>query len=39
MKQAFHPLHKHNIAQAWQEENTFFQAFSSVPGCQTFIVS
>jgi len=23
MKQAFYPLHKQNIARAWQQENTF----------------
>jgi len=35
MKQAFSPLHKRNIARAWQQENTFIQAFRSVTGCQT----
>jgi len=35
MKQAFYLLHKQNIARAWQQESTFFQAFLSVPGCQT----
>jgi len=24
MKQTFYPLHKPNIARAWQQENTFF---------------
>jgi len=33
MKQAFYPLHKQNIAQAWQQENIFMQAFRSVPDC------
>jgi len=27
-------LHKQNVARAWQQENTFLQAFRSVPGCQ-----
>jgi len=31
MKQAFYPLHKQNIARAWQEENAFLKAFLSVP--------
>jgi len=31
----FFPLHKLNIARAWQRKNTFLQAFRSVPGCQT----
>jgi len=35
MKQTFYPLYKQNIEQAWQQENTFLQAFLSVPGCQT----
>jgi len=34
MKQAFYPLHKLNIARAWQE-STYVQAFFSVSGCQT----
>jgi len=29
--------HKQNIAQAWQQENTFLQAFRSVSGCQTWM--
>jgi len=35
MKQVFYPHHKQNIARAWQQENTFLQAFRSVPVCQT----
>jgi len=35
MEQAFHPIHKQNIARAWQQESTFLQAFRSVPGFQT----
>jgi len=35
MKQAFYPLHKQNIARAWQQGNTILQAFRSVPGSQT----
>jgi len=35
MKQAFYPFHKQNIASVWQQENTFLQAFRSVPGCQS----
>jgi len=31
----FYFLHKQHIARAWQQENTFIQAFRSVPGCQT----
>jgi len=31
MKQAFYPLHKQNIARAWQQESTFLEAFLSVP--------
>jgi len=34
MKQAFYPLHKQNLERAWQQENTFTEAFLSVPGCQ-----
>jgi len=34
MKQAFYPLRKQYIELAWQQENTFIQAFISVPGCQ-----
>jgi len=30
-----YPLHKPYIAWPWQHENTFIQAFRSVPGCQT----
>jgi len=35
MKQEFYSLHRQNITQAWQQENTFVQAFRSVRGCQT----
>jgi len=35
MKQAFYLLRKLTIARDWQQENTFLQAFHSVPGCQT----
>jgi len=34
-KQDFYPLHNLNIARSWQQENSFIQAFLSVPGCQT----
>jgi len=34
MKQAFYPLHKQNVVRVWQQENTFLQAFRSVPGYQ-----
>jgi len=26
-KQAFYPLHKQNVERAWQQENTFIEAF------------
>jgi len=32
----FYTLHKQNIARAWQQENTFLQAFFSVPSGQKF---
>jgi len=35
MKQAFYLLHNQKIARAYQQENTFKQAFRSVSGCQT----
>jgi len=35
MKQAFYLLHKLNIARACQQENTFMQAFCTVPSGQT----
>jgi len=35
MKQTFYSFHKQNIARDWQQENTFVQAFCSVPSCQT----
>jgi len=29
VRKIFYPLHKLNIARAWQQENTFIQAFRS----------